>query len=298
MHFRFELANDEGTFIGFDIIIGNPPYLFARNSSQKGFTGEDKRHFYQNYELAEYQVNLYPLFVERGCKLLNNRGSSAYITPNNWMTINTNKKFRYFLLNKSSLKIINFFAKIFDSAAVDSSIIMFNNYGSTSTVEILEYINDFQSICKTSTDLFLSQKDYLINIELFKNKESSQLLEKIDLRSIQLKSIADVKAGLKAYEVGAGIPLQTKEVKESRAYHAKSKLTNEHFKYLDGENVGRYYVTWNGEYLKWGKNLSRRRTFNLFSGRRILVRQIPSKIPYCINACLTEETILNAPIQI
>jgi len=285
--------DDEGKFVGFDLMIGNPPYVFARSSSQKGFTGENKKYFYESYELAEYQVNLYPLFIEKGCLLLKNRGSLAYITPNNWMTISTNKKIRQFLLKKSNLKIINFLAQVFDSAAVDSSIIIFDNDGSTPSVEILEYINKFQSICRTSTNLFLAQKDYIINVKAFRDKESRQLLEKIDLKSIQLKSIADVKAGLKAYEVGAGVPPQTKEIKEDRAYHAKSRLSDEYFKYLDGENVGRYYLTWNEEYLKWGKNLSRRRTFNLFSNRRILVRQIPSKIPYCINACLTEETILN-----
>jgi hypothetical protein len=71
---------------GFDVVIGNPPYVFARNSEKKGFTDEDKKYFYKNYKLAEYQVNLYPLFIEKGCSLLKNRGCFAYITPNNWMT--------------------------------------------------------------------------------------------------------------------------------------------------------------------------------------------------------------------
>ena len=49
---------------GFDIIIGNPPYLFARDSVAKGITQDDKDYYYKKYELAQYQVNLYPLFVE------------------------------------------------------------------------------------------------------------------------------------------------------------------------------------------------------------------------------------------
>lgn len=296
LEWRFEfpeVLNDDGDFVGFDVVIGNPPYIFARNSDQKGFTSEDKKHFYQNYKLAEYQVNLYPLFIEEGCLILRNTGILAYIIPNNWMTINTNKNFRQFVLKKSNLKIINFFAKVFDDASVDSSIIIFNNNILIPTVEILEYTNDFELICKTSTNIFLEKKDSLINIEAFRNKQSNRLLDTIESQSIQLESIADIKAGLKAYEVGAGIPTQTKEMKDARVYHSKNKLTDEYFKYLDGENVGRYYLTWNGEYLRWGKYLSRRRTFDLFSSQRILVRQIPSKPPYCINACLVKEIILN-----
>jgi tRNA1(Val) A37 N6-methylase TrmN6 len=88
LHFR-DVFESKG---GFDVVIGNPPYVFARNSQDKGFTDEDKKYFYENFELAEYQVNLYPLFIEKGCSLLRKKGHFAYITPNNWMTINTNKK--------------------------------------------------------------------------------------------------------------------------------------------------------------------------------------------------------------
>ncbi|WP_287713101.1 MULTISPECIES: N-6 DNA methylase [unclassified Microcystis] len=265
LHFR-DVFESKG---GFDVVVGNPPYVFARNSQDKGFTDEDKKYFYDNFELAEYQVNLYPLFIEKGCSLLNNKGHFAYITPNNWMTINTNKKLRHFILNKSNIKVVNFLAQVFESASVDSSIIILENHTSNSTISLLEYTKERSLILikELNSKYFVNQKDYLINIESFKEKESIQLLEKIDSKSIQLKFVADVKAGLKAYEVNAGIPLQTKEIKENRAYHAKSQLTDEYFKYLDGESVGRYYLNWHGEYLKWGKNLSRRRTFNLQGNR-------------------------------
>ena len=48
------------------------------------------------------------------------------------------------------------------------------------------------------------------------------------------------------------------------------------------------------EYLKYGDNLAApRKNWSLYSSPRILVRQIPSKLPYCINACFTDEVILN-----
>jgi tRNA1(Val) A37 N6-methylase TrmN6 len=45
---------------GFDVVIGNPPYVFAGESKNKGITAEDKKYYYKHYEMAEYQVNLYP----------------------------------------------------------------------------------------------------------------------------------------------------------------------------------------------------------------------------------------------
>jgi methylase of polypeptide subunit release factors len=60
---------------GFDIVIGNPPYVFARNSKSKGFSEDSKAYYYEHYELSEYQINLYPLFFEKGTNLLTKMGT-------------------------------------------------------------------------------------------------------------------------------------------------------------------------------------------------------------------------------
>ena len=114
---------------GFNIAVAHPPYIFARNSAAKGLTDADKRYFYDHYELAEYQVNLYPLFVEKGTQLLNSTGILCFITPNNWLTINTNKSLRKFVLNKSEALIVNFYTRVFESADVDSAIVVFRKSG-------------------------------------------------------------------------------------------------------------------------------------------------------------------------
>jgi hypothetical protein len=279
---------------GFDVVIANPPYIFARESQKKGLTDRDKKYFYENYQLAEYQVNLYPLFIEKGTRLLTHNGCFCFITPNNWLTINTNKKLRKFALGQSDITIVNFYARVFESAAVDSAIIIFRKSADNRRVALYEYTNGFGFIKEVECDFFLSQRDHVINIDAFKGDGVSELLQKIESQSVPLSSIASVKAGLKAYETGTGIPPQTEAMKKNRVYHETRKIDATYLKYLDGRDVCRYQIFWSGEYLKYGVNLAApRKDFRLYSTKRILVRQIPAKPPYCIHACLIEETALN-----
>jgi hypothetical protein len=281
---------------GFDIVIGNPPYVFARDSAAKGITQSAKDYYYANYSLAEYQVNLYPIFIEAGSRALARQGILCFITPNNWLTINTNRKLRQFVLAQSKVSILNFYARVFESADVDAAIVLFQTGQSQSKAEnvrLLEWTTGPELILDAPKSQFLSQPDAIINIEALKSGETGGLMAKIEKNTQPLNSIADVKSGLKAYEIGKGTPPQTREMKDGRVYHSSSPKSG-HFIYLDGRDVCRYYLGWSGEYLKYGANLAAPRgNFDLFSTPRILVRQIPSKPPYCINSCFTSETLLN-----
>lgn len=290
-----DVFNREDGKSGFDIVIGNPPYVFARNSKDKGFTKEDKKYYYDNFQLAKYQVNLYHLFVEQGVRFLSNEGIFAYIIPNNWLTINTNKVLREYVLGMSNIQVVNFYKKVFETADVDSSILIFSKSDKHQQIDLYEAQTKthIKLIKQTECATFLKGKDYVINIDLFKNGIIPLILEKIESQSFELKEIALVKAGLQAYEVGKGTPICTKEMKDNRVYHSKEKLDDTYFRYLQGVDVCRYKLNWSGEYLKYGNNLAAPRKFKLFSEPRILVRQIPSKTPYCINACFVNETILN-----
>lgn len=290
LHFNEVFAGDNG---GFDIVIANPPYVFARESKKKGFSQDDKKTLYESYKLAEYQVNLYPLFIELSSNILRADGSLCLITPNNWMTINTNKTLRRFVLEQQDIKIVNFYAKVFATASVDSSIIIFRKGSSNKKISLYEYTDDFHLIANESTDTFSKKIDAIINIEALKNNNIPALIEKIEMASNKLNDISIVKSGLQAYEVGKGIPSLTKEMKDARIYHANTYVDESYIKYLDGKDVCRYYLSWSGEYLKYGSNLASPRNMALFSGKRILVRQIPSKPPYCIHATFVEDIILN-----
>jgi len=282
---------------GFDCVIGNPPYVFARESDEKGMGDDDKLYYYSKYQTAKYQINLYHLFIEKGCLLLKDNGIFSYIIPNNWLTVNSNKDLREFILQKANISILNFKYKVFEGADVDTCILNFENSKNNKTISLLECIEkgEYKLISKTETDVFFATKEYIINIDLFKRSEFIALINKIEQNTCELKNYAEVKAGLQAYEVGKGIPKQTKNMKDKRVYHSQEKQNDDYYRYLDGNDVKRYSITWeNREYLKYGKHLAApRNNWDLFSSPRILVRQIPSKPPYCINACYTESVMLN-----
>ena len=282
---------------GFDCVIGNPPYVFARDSKDKGMSNEDKLYYTKHYSLAKYQINLYHLFLEKASKVLKEEGVFSFIIPNNWLTINTNKNLREFVLEKSNVSVLNFKYKVFSGAEVDTCILSFVNGKNNQKISLLEAKEKekIEFIKELNTKYFLDSKDYVINTESFANEKVLTVLKHIEKDSILLEEYADVKSALKAYAVGKGSPQQTVKMKEERVYHSKTKIDDSYFKYIDGSDVKRYQLTWeNKEYLLYGENLAEpRKNWTLFSSPRILVRQIPSKPPYCINACYTDEIILN-----
>ena len=282
---------------GFDCVIGNPPYVFSRDSKEKGMSTEDKAYYAKHYKLAKYQINLYQLFLEKGVECLKDDGLFSFIIPNNWLTINTNKEIREFVLNKSDVSVLNFKYKVFEKAEVDTCILCFKKSEANKKIVLLQSVEKekIELIKEMTTNVFLKTEDHIMNIEAYAHENISNILTSIEKNSILLEECATVKSGLKAYAVGSGIPQQTSQMKNERVYHSKTKITDSYFKYLSGSDVKRYRLMWeNEEYLLYGKNLAEpRKDWALFSSPRILVRQIPSHPPYCIHACYTEEIFLN-----
>lgn len=107
---------------GFDIVIGNPPYV--RQESIK----EIKPHLQKNYTVYTGVADLYCYFYELGYKLLKkDSGYLGFITSNKWFRAKYGQNLRQFLLqNTEILEIIDYNGiKIFDGATVDSNIIVF-----------------------------------------------------------------------------------------------------------------------------------------------------------------------------
>lgn len=283
---------------GFDLVIGNPPYIFARSSKLKKFEDIDKKYYIKKYKLAQYQLNTYALFIELGINLLKENGFLSFIIPNNWMTINTNEELRKLILKYSRIEIINFSKQVFKNAAVDACVVGFNKNEKDKDSKITIYSEQDEIIFKKSiakTELLNDKSyNYIINFDIISDKKLKIISNKIIQNSKPLYPYyANIYSGLKSYEVGKGSPPQTKEVLKNRIFHNNEKINEHDFKYLDGSDVKRYAYSWSGQYLSYGKHLAAPRKFSIFNSERILVRQIPSKPPYSIVSSFFKNIYLN-----
>ncbi len=112
-----------GVSDGFDIVIGNPPYIQLQNN------GGELAKLYEGCEYATFARtgDIYCLFYERGWQLLKQNGHLCYITSNKWMRAGYGEKTREFFAKKTNPMLLIDFAgvKIFESATVDTNILLF-----------------------------------------------------------------------------------------------------------------------------------------------------------------------------
>lgn len=285
-----EILGEDGEFLGFDLVIGNPPYIFARNQS---FTDEMKAYYTNTYQVSEYQANTYTIFMELAYQLLRKGGTFSYIIPNNFLTIQTNSKVRQFITEKTSdVVLINSLDKIFADASVDNCIIFFKK-NAPNWIEVAELSHgEYTTIGRVASNFFGENPTF--SISMVKYRQAVDIFWKVNnYPKLDRLEVATVKAGIMAYETGKGKPKMSAQDKNNRIYHSKEKIDDSYRRYLDGENVSRYKLTWNGEYIKYGENLAAMRDPNLFNRPRILVRQIPSKTKYSIEAVYVDSDAIN-----
>ena len=152
-----------GVADGFDIVIGNPPYIQLQNNS-----GELAKLYEDcGYSTFAHTGDIYCLFYERGWQLLKEGGYLCYITSNKWMRAGYGDKTRGFFANKTNPMLLIDFAgvKIFESATVDTNILLFsksdnlhktlcavtNKQNKDSVNNLSDFVRQQDTICDFST---------------------------------------------------------------------------------------------------------------------------------------------------
>jgi adenine-specific DNA-methyltransferase len=105
---------------GFDIVIGNPPYIQLQKDGGKLAKAFENK----GYKTFERTGDIYTLFYEKGIELLETNGILAYITSNKWMRAGYGKSTRAFFCQHNPLKLIDLGSGVFESATVDTNILI------------------------------------------------------------------------------------------------------------------------------------------------------------------------------
>ena len=142
---------------GFDIVIGNPPYIKA--DYQDDFY-QKQREYLKNsdeYETLSQKWDYYIAFIEKGLKLLKKTGYLSYIISNSYNTSKASKKSKEFIDSNYHLKQLDFFKnmEVFKGVGVESLIITVKNEQSDELTKRIVHEDTFEniSILKYTDDL-------------------------------------------------------------------------------------------------------------------------------------------------
>ncbi|HEF2166605.1 TPA: Eco57I restriction-modification methylase domain-containing protein [Campylobacter jejuni] len=184
-----EILDDDGNFKGFDLIIGNPPYI--RQEELK----ELKPHLAKNYKVYKGTSDIYTYFYELGFNVLKDNGVLSYITSNKYTRAGYGEALREFLLK--NVKVLEYTdlngIKVFDSATVDTSILCFEKSKSKDNkFKYLALSNEILKTCAYNIGLYkdfaeFSQNSLSKESFTFSDENTSALKAKIERIGTPLK---------------------------------------------------------------------------------------------------------------
>lgn len=265
---------------GFDVVVGNPPYVRPRSQTE-----EEKSWLVANYEAAENQFDLYHLFIEKAEKIRSKQGVVSMILPDAFLANESSIKLRKFILEKCHIeRIIDCGDNVFAEAAVEVLIYVFT--GRPSQARYFQR-SDTDFIFKNEFDQssFWSNKN--LNFTVTLSSAKSKCFTKVQSRGISLGSSFDVMGGIKEYQVGKGKPPQTQEDKDLGRFNATTKKDETFIREVRGKHLDRFALHWENEYVSYGPWIAEPRNPIYFTGPRILMRQIPGR--NSLIACYTDE---------
>lgn len=268
---------------GFDVVIGNPPYIPTERIASI------EKSYYEKVYLSAYgRINVYPLFYEKGLTLLKENGLLGYITPYTLMKNQYYMEARRCILNNSTLLCLADFSgfPVFEDATVDSIILILHKQQYKKSVPYLfiNKIKDFANGLYSVQEAM--QSDILRCSDLsFSNIGSSFDFQKVSNGCVKLGEIVNFKQGI---ITGNNKKFLTKQKGE------KTK------KVITGSDFNRYTLKWHNDYVIYDeKELHRPRIPQIFEvDEKLLLRQTGA-YPICMidtDSYYTLDTVHNGAI--
>jgi adenine-specific DNA-methyltransferase len=241
MEWMFGLAD------GFDIVIGNPPYIVSKGGRYTGtaFKKGVIDYFKQRFITAEQQFNTYTLFIELTKSLLSNCGISYLIVPNTFLANEYSFKLREFLIKKCYIHELFNTGLVFEAASVETVVIGFGNIPSK-FIKVRHNEKEYSLLDALQITSLTEDKKFLIRI----NNKTLPLIQKLN-KFPKANKFVNVWRGL--------------TTGNDKKFITDSKLSNKHQPLITGADIERYCFLKNTKYVEYvPEKLDRSRDERLF----------------------------------
>lgn len=256
---------------GFDVVIGNPPYVLLQTLNDREAEIE-----YKKYEVASYKIDLFHLFFERGIQILTDDGVLAYITPNTYLTNKYIKPLRSYILKKCDVKQLVLHDKVFENASVDNATIFLSKSKQKDNTVDIVYCTKliFNKAYCIKQSLWENDSENLFNVR--KNEGVSFN------NTIALSSICSSYFGIQAYD--------------KKSSTNNKQLNDEWLPIIDGADIHPFSYSVASNYFHYKEDeIKSGGQYKYYSNERIVVRQI-GNIPVvglCDGGILGSNTLYN-----
>ncbi|EAI9704542.1 class I SAM-dependent DNA methyltransferase [Campylobacter jejuni] len=191
-----EILDDDGNFKGFDLIIGNPPYIRIQ-----GLDKNSSQYYKKHFKVASKNYDIYILFIEQCFKLIKKQGVISFIMPHKWFNADFGVKLREFAKDKIS-KIISFEEfQIFD-ASTYTALQWFENNSlhlkfiqADKNIKTKEEMSNFIFNLKEENFKMINNKKLSSSFWSFEENSNQEIFSKIN-QHISVKDLFRVFVGL------------------------------------------------------------------------------------------------------
>lgn len=275
-----EVLNDNGDFVGFDVVVGNPPYIFGRDWKALGLPDGLKSFFKEKYQLSSYQIDLYILFLEKTFEISAKPANVSLIVPNTWLNNTYASVVRSYLLKNTSLFILTTTPpNSFEGVGVDTVIVQYgieNKYCNDIIIKSLSGNKNNEIVKINEKNPFVDGKT---PIQLNMSIGALTIVEKVHRFEKRLGDVCKITRGIHPYRTGGfgksafADSVQTERDVQERPYH--SPIYREGFQsFVYGKNIKRLAPPIIDEFIKYGDWLAEPRNPEFFQGERVYSRKI------------------------
>ena len=259
-----------GVTDGFDIVIGNPPYVGtgSRDTSNR-MSQSEKVYYRDNYpNSAEYKINLYAIFMELGIKLCKAKGISSFIVPDSFLLGMYFSKIRNYIIRSCDIKKITLFAAKIFAAHVGFSVVYLFKKGHIADNEVTFIkAKPMKNGIDTSQHFSYSQ-DYIskqnrCKFRVFFDSKVKDLIDKIEHGSIKLGVNYTGRTGVRS-KVG-----QKNIISDMRLSETYKKGL------ISGSEINSYFVDYKNNWINIDPKLLNAGgwDYKIISNPKLLVRQ-------------------------